>query len=210
MEITNNKDPIIIGITGRSRSGKSKLAKKLAKDLHHRFGETSLHIDMDYFFIWASEFTCENSTKQESLAIKELCNGLSKLKSGSSASFSIFDCRKKNNSDRHKKYNSEKFIIIEGILVLWDKDIRDLIDLKVFIDTSNEICRERRLRKALGTKQKGSGEYEDVKVRERNRWEEIISPQWDLHLDSTRKYADIITSNLKDSTEEILTRLSCF
>ena len=90
--MSSSNTPLIIGITGRSRSGKSTFAKELQKRITDK---SVLHIDMDRFFIRAAEFNCDNQTEQETNAIDELYKGLTKLKSGIPASFPMFDCSNK-------------------------------------------------------------------------------------------------------------------
>ena len=105
----------------------------------------------------------------------------------------MFDCSNKKYFNQCEEYRPEKIIIIEGILVMFDKKIRDLLDLKVFIDTPNKICKDRRY------KNKGD---------ENGRWNKIISPQWERFLDKTREHADIIVSDPNEDIVDVLAVLS--
>jgi len=198
------KDIYIVGIAGRSCSGKSTLAR----ELHENFGSASIHINVDKFFIRSAEFNCKNPTIEESSAIKEISTKLRKLKNGGSVDFSIFDCRKKRNLNMEPRhYDPAKFIIVEGTLVLWDKEMRDLIDLKVFVDVPNEVCLQRRLERELKNKQEGTAVYEEAKKHVLDRWK-IIFEQWDSYLQSTSVYANITIPHLERGFNKVLSAIN--
>lgn len=188
----------IIGITGLSGSGKTTLAKEVC----YKNNEESVFISMDDFWKWACQFNCENPDDMEILAINELYEGLTKLKNGESAEFSIYDFKQREKLDREpKEYKPGKIIVIEGVLILWNEDVRSLIDLKVFIDIPEQICLDRRVERELK-------KYNKVKSDVERRWRGIVLPQWECHLDPLRKHADIITTNQQSTVDDIFQMLN--
>lgn len=200
-----SKNSLIIGLVGRSCSGKSTLAQELHKALGI---DKSIHINVDKFLINSANFNCKDPGILESQAIEELKVGLSQLKKGQQASFPINDFYRKSKSDKPPKTrHSAHTILVDSTLTFWDKDIRDLIDIKVFIDVPDSICLQRRLERDLASKQKGTEEFEKAKRRILNRWE-IISKQWNSYLEPTKKYADIIIPYPKKGTKKVLDLIS--
>ncbi|MCH7730019.1 AAA family ATPase [Patescibacteria group bacterium] len=196
-----HENSLIIGIAGRSCSGKSTFAQ----ELHKALGKNkSIHIDIDKFLVNSADFNCKDPSTLESQAIEELKTGLSQLKKGQKAVFPINNFYRKSKLNRPpKSYRSAPTILVESTLTFWDKDIRDLIDIKVFIDVPDNICLERRLKRDLASKQKGTEEYETAKTRILNRWK-IISKQWNTYLDPTKKYADIIIPYPEKGIKKVL------
>jgi len=108
-------------------------------------------------------------------AIEELKTGLSRLKNGQQAAFPIIDFGHKSILDKPPiRYYSAPIILVESCLAFWDKDIRELIDIKVFIDVPDNVCLKRRLDRDLASKQKGTEEHEKKKIVILDRWK-IIS-----------------------------------
>ncbi len=196
-----DNNPLIIGIAGRSCSGKTRLAANLHKMLGHN---KSIHIDVDKFLVWDAEFNCKDPGDLELEGIKELKTGLSKLKNGQKATFTVLDYKRKYKPARHPIiHNSEGIIILDGTLIYWDKNVRDLIDIKVFVDVPNDVCLKRRLKRQLDSKQKGTREYENAKKGTLNRWN-IISNQWDNYLEPTKKYADVVVPHPEKGEKRVL------
>lgn len=202
-----DRKPLIIGIAGRSCSGKSTLARELHEALDKNI---SIHIDIDKFLVNSADFNCEKPGELEHEAIKELKVGLSQLKEGKQAEFPIYYFDRKSKLDKPpKQCSSEQTILVDGTLIFWDEDIRDLIDVKIFIDVPDAICLERRLKRYLPPKQKGIEEYNNKKARILSRWK-IVSKQWDKHLEPTKEYADITIpyhSNVANAVDIVLTYL---
>ncbi len=195
------KKSLIIGIAGRSCSGKSILAQELVE----RLGKNnSIHIDIDEFSVNLAEFDCNKPGELESQAISELYSGLFKLKRGQTAEFSVYDFNKKSKLNKPPiKKCPAKFIIIEGAIALWSKEVRDLLDIKVFVDVPDEICLNRRLERALRSSQNRGKDSVSVRENVLKRWK-IISNQWDNYLEPTKEYANVIIPHPEKGTAKIL------
>jgi len=184
-----DKKPLIIGIAGRSRSGKTRLAKNLLKVLGE---DKARHINVDKFWVYSANFNCEKPGELEHEAIKELKVGLSLLKEGKQAEFPIYDFKEyvKKKDKLPIPCSSAQTILVDGTLTFWNGDIRDLVDIKIFIDAPDAICLERKLEDYL-PKEKGTEKYKNNKRAYEKRWEETVAPQWDKHLEPTKEHADI-------------------
>ncbi|MBU1129794.1 AAA family ATPase [Patescibacteria group bacterium] len=195
---------LFIGITGRSCSGKSTLAHKLLK----RLGENSLYIELDKFWINTSNLDCKNLYTSEVCAIHKMHDDLSKLKSNMSVDLTCFDFKKKSKLDgkKGKTLFPTKYTIVEGCLIFWDKKIRNLFDVKVFVDVPDEICFQRRKSRDL---EKLIRKYSEDKIKNHTiqHWS-TIKKQWDTGLENTRNYADLITADSSDkSIDRVISKI---
>ncbi len=189
----------VIGITGRSCSGKSTLAQELNQQL-----SDSVHIDIDDFFDYAADFDCENPGKVELKSMSDILLALQKLKQGENANFKKYNFKDKlilDNMVSH--YAASEYIIVEGALVFWNKELRNTFDLKVFVDVPNDICLQRRLERGLSTLEKGSLHYKETEQYILNRWAKIAY-QWDNFLQPLKKHADIVISHPEKGIKRVI------
>lgn len=107
--------PLIIGIVGRSCSGKTTLAENLLEELGE---DKAIHINIDDFWLLSADFNCEKPGELERQAIKELKSGLSQLKEGKQTEFPIYYFDKKSKPDKPpKRYSSKQIILVDGTLI---------------------------------------------------------------------------------------------
>ncbi|MDD2433720.1 MAG: uridine kinase [Bacilli bacterium] len=178
---------VIIGIAGGSASGKTSVAERLfAKNK----SESIAMIRLDDYYHQHSGMTYEersqiNYDHPDSFDLKLLQSDLEKLKSGKSIEKPIYDYSIHNRSDKTEVIKPVDVIILEGILTFVEPAIRDLCDIKIFVDTPDDIRFIRRLRR-------------DVDERKRTV-ESIISqylatvrPMHIQFVEPTKKFADII------------------
>lgn len=203
--ITNDKlMNTLIGITGRSCSGKSTLAQKL----HSRMSD-SVHFDIDDYIVNASYFDYDKPSYLESEAIDVLSEGLKKLKSNQSVELPVFDFQRKSRNQSVLQLNPAKFIIMEGTISFWSEQIRNLMDLKIFVDVPNDICLQRRIDRSIKyyLKDKTEKNIEKTKLQIKKKWEGI-ERDWDSHLEPLKVHADLVFSHPKDGTGEVLAYLN--
>lgn len=190
----------VIGITGRSCSGKSTLAQNVVRALQ----PNAIHIDIDDFFRYAADFNCENPGDTEYVAMNDVKQQLEKLKLGKSANFTHYDFKNKRKLHNSMvRFEPKEYVIVEGALVFWEKNIRDLFGLKVFVDVPDEVCRMRRLSRALDPLKEGSDQYIEMKRYVLERWRSIRN-QWDKCLQDLIEFADIIIPHPLDGTNELI------
>ena len=192
----------IIAIAGRSCSGKSTLAWELCKILQKK----ATHVNTDYSLLNSANLNCEKPTEEDRLIMNDFHKELLKLKSGKEANFPVYDFQNKHRSEEKYKVQPAEIIIIEGCLVLWDEKIRNISDIKVFIDVSDKICFQRRIGRGLKSREIGTKNYKESKKKTNERWK-IISQQWDNYLEPTSKHADIIVKDSDSGLEQVLSVL---
>ena len=184
-------DPIIIGISGASASGKSLLAETIYQELKEDLGEDSIcimkedsyykdqaHLDME-------ERIKANYDHPNAFDHNLLVHHLNELKDGNSVEVPVYDYRIHTRIDETITFNAKPIILIEGILLLVDKAIRKRLDTSVYVDTSLDICLLRRLKR-------------DIEERDRTM-ESVISqyrltvrPMFLEFVEPSKQFADII------------------
>ncbi|XP_009402183.2 uridine/cytidine kinase UKL1, chloroplastic isoform X2 [Musa acuminata AAA Group] len=144
------RQPFLIGVCGGTASGKTTVCDMIIQQLHdHRVvlvnqdsfyrgltGEESKHVQ-DYNFDHPDAFDTE-----------QLLECMGKLKSGHSVNVPIYDFKNHRRcSESFRKVNASDVIILEGILVFHDPQVRNLMDMKIFVDTDADIRLARRIRR---------------------------------------------------------------
>jgi len=179
---------IIIGIAGGSGSGKTRLVKNILNKVDNLKVDA---IELDSYYkdlshLMFSEREKYNFDHPNSVDFNLLRDNLEDLINNREISVPIYDykthTRKKNTS---RKINNINVIILEGIFALYTKEIRDLMTIKIFVDTPSDIRILRRIKR-------------DVNKRERSidsvmtQYEETVRPMFLEFVRATQRYADII------------------
>lgn len=181
--------PILIGIAGGTGSGKSTFTNRI-KDA---FGDEvavlyhdnyyKAHDDMPF-----SERKYLNYDHPSAFDTELLIHDLRELKEGHSIISPTYDYTKHNRAPETIRIESKKVILIEGILVLYEKELRDLFDIKVFVDADAD---ERILRRVLrDTKERGR-DIENII----DQYLTTVKPMHYLYVEPTRIYADIVVNS---------------
>lgn len=191
----------LIGIAGGSGSGKTTFAHKI---LNHVHGEIEmLHLDSYYLplDLIPDEIRTEtgkiNFDHPLAFDWQLLNNHLTSLKSGESIDVPVYDFKTNSRTDKSTRLNPPKVLLFEGIFSLYDKNIRDMLDIKSFLHVEADIRFTRRL---------------DRDVRERARsvdsiiaqYYETVRPMYKKFLEPQRQYADFIVGEETDVGASIL------
>ena len=139
--------PILIGITGGTGSGKSSIADAIYSSFSN---ECIAMIQQDMYYKDQSHLSMEERVKTNydhprAFDNDLLVEHLKTLMNGEAIDKPIYDFTVHNRSKETTKVHSKSIIIVEGILVLEDERIRDLLDIKVYVDTDADIRIIRRL-----------------------------------------------------------------
>jgi len=178
--------PLFIGLAGGSGSGKTTIAEELVGRLDGRVA--LLHHDAYYRNL--VELTFEERTRvnydhPSSLETELLVDHLERLRSGLAVEHPVYDFAQHLRSDVTKRIEPAGVVIVEGILVLSDPQLRSELDLKIFVDTDPDLRLARRLERD---------------INERGRSVESVITQYfatvrPMHLEfveHSRRYADLI------------------
>ena len=177
---------IIIGIAGGSGSGKTTLTRHLKE----HFGENVTVIGHDSYYKRQEGKTYEERALQnydhpEAFETDLLIRHLQELREGRSIHCPVYSYADHNRTDQTVEIFPAKVLIVEGILIFQDPALRELFDIKIFVETDAD---ERILRRAL----------RDVEERERTLRSVVTQylttekPMHEQYVEPSRKYADII------------------
>ncbi len=191
--------PFIIGIAGGTGSGKSTFTNRL-KDI---FQDQVTVLYYDNYYKAHNELSFEERKKinydhPSAFETELLLKHLKALKEGKKIKCPVYDYSKHNRSEEVVVVKPSKIILLEGILVLADERLRDMMDVKVFVEADAD---ERILRRVL----------RDVKERGRDiqnivdQYLDTVKPMHYLYVEPTKMYADIgINSGMNDVALDVM------
>lgn len=178
----------IIGISGGSASGKTSIATKLyEKSL--KFGSVSV-IRLDDYYKDLSHLTMEERKKinydhPESIDFDRLIHDLVQLKNGIAIKKPIYDFVAHNRSNNFEEIESVHVVIVEGILTFVDPILRALFDIKIYVDTEDDLRFIRRLQRDIS---KRGRTLESVI----SQYLSTVRPMHLQFVEPSKKYADMI------------------
>ena len=179
--------PIIIGITGGSGSGKSTIST----EIYQAFGGDKIAmVQQDAYYKDQSHLTMEERKKTNYDHPKAFDNTLlvehlNELINGNSIEKPIYDFTVHNRAEETVTVDSKQIIIVEGILILEDERIRDLLDIKVYVDTDADVRIIRRLLRDI--EERGRTVQSVV-----DQYLTVVRPMHFEFTEPSKRYADII------------------
>lgn len=182
-----NKKGILIGIAGASGSGKTLVSQTIFDTLG---SERVVIIQEDSYYKDLSHLHLEDRTKinfdhPRAFDHDLLVNHLKKLIKGEIIEHPIYDYSIHSRKTETRKVGPHQIIILEGILVLAIPEIRELMDIKIFIDTDPDICLIRRLKRDLNER----GRSVDSVLKQ---YQETVRPMYLQFVEPSKRYANII------------------
>ena len=187
-------EPIIIGIAGGTASGKSTFAKNI--DLKYKDKLTIL--SHDYYYKNRSDLTFEERTKinydhPNAFDTDLLIEHLKLLKQGQSIEHPVYSYKTHLREDYTETSNPSRVIIVEGILIFENKELRDLMDIKIFIDADADTRLSRRIVRDLETR----GRSLDTILEQ---YFTTVKPMHEEFVEPSKKFADIIVPKGGENT----------
>jgi len=179
--------PIIIGIAGGTGSGKTTVARSI----YDRVGRGRIEwISHDSYYRNFDELDAEerkriNFDHPDSLESDLLVEHLDALISNRPVEIPIYEFASHLRSDRTHRVEPRKVIIVEGILVLAEKEIRQRIDIKLFVDTPPDIRFLRRLKRDIDVR----GRSVDSVVAQ---YLSTVRPMHEEFVEPSKRHADLI------------------
>jgi len=181
------KSGILIGIAGASSSGKTLVAntviEKLGSDKVVLIQEDSYYKDLSD--IPLDERSGLNFDHPDAFDHELLAEHLELLLQGKTIAHPIYDYKTQSRLKETRTVGPHSIIVLEGILVLSEPRLRELMDIRVFIDTAPDICFIRRLQR-------------DIEERGRtvesviNQYQNTVRPMYFQFVEPSKRYADII------------------
>jgi uridine kinase len=181
------KKPVVIGVAGGSGSGKTSVTKSIYEQFK---GHSILMIEQDYYYKDQSHLPFEqrlNTNYDHPLAFDNdlLIDHLKTLLNHESIEKPIYDYKLHTRSEDVIVVEPKDVIILEGILILEDERLRDLMDIKLFVDTDADLRIIRRVLRDM----KERGRSLDSVIEQ---YISIVRPMHNQFIEPTKRYADII------------------
>ena len=180
------QDILVIGIAGGSGSGKTTLMKNLIE----KFSGNITVISHDNYYKRHDEMTYEqrcliNYDEPAAFETDLMVAQLEQLRAGQAIDCPVYDFTVHNRSDEIMTIRPEKVIIVEGILIFADAQLRDLMDIKIFVDTDADIRICRRIKRDVNKR----GRSLESVIRQ---YQDTVKPMHEKYVEPSKKYADIV------------------
>ncbi len=181
------KKRILIGIAGGTGSGKTLVAKNLFRDLG---SDRVVILQQDAYYKNVSYLPFEERAKQnfdhpDAIDSELLLKHIKDLLAGRAIQQPIYDFTVHLRKNETREIGGHDIIILEGILILYNPELRHLMDIKVYVDTDADIRFIRRLMR--DTRERGRSMESVVK-----QYKESVRPMHLQFVEPTKRYADII------------------
>lgn len=187
---------MLITIAGGSGSGKTTLTNRIIQEFPN---EVAL-VHCDDFY--KEQFNCTyeerarvNYDHPDSYDNELLREKLTELKAGNSVTIPVYNFSIHNRSDKTQVIEAKRIIILDGILSLYDEEIRKLSDIKIFVDVDADV---RIIRRIIRDVQERGRSIESVT----KQYLETVKPMHELYIEPTKQYADIIMNDVLNEDEQ--------
>ncbi len=177
---------LVIGIAGGTGSGKTTLMNNLIA----QFKDHVTILSHDNYYKRHDDLTYEERCKlnyDEPAALETdlMARHLDKLRHGEAIDCPVYDFTQHNRSDETIRIEPKKVIIVEGILIFENQPLRDLMDIRIFVDTDADVRLCRRIKRDVN---KRGRSLESVLTQ----YQETVKPMHEMYVEPSKKYANII------------------
>lgn len=181
------KNCILIGVAGGSGSGKTTVANNLVKAF--KCEDVAL-IEQDAYYREFTNMTLDEKRKvnfdhPDSIEFELLKKHIVDLKNGKSIERPIYDFATYSRKEGSVKINPSKIIVVEGILLFAVPEIRELFDVKIFVDTDADEMILRRIERDMNERGRS---FESVKTQ----YLTTVKPMYLEFCEPSKRYADVI------------------
>ena len=176
----------VLGVAGGSASGKTTIINKL----QDYFGEDIAVISHDAYYKAHPEMTFEershlNYDHPDSFESDRMAEDVRKLIKGNAIEMPVYDYVNHNRSTETVRVEPKNVIVMEGILILENKELRDLMDIKIFVDTDADERLMRRIQRDMIERGRS---IESIITQ----YSETVKPMHEEFVEPSKKHADII------------------
>ena len=187
-------ESITVGIAGGSGAGKTTFVRRLLDELPH--GSTTILSHDAYYrdlaHLTPDERATTNFDHPDSLETALLCDHIDSLRRGSGVDVPTYDFTTHARGSRTTRAAPTSTLIVEGILILADEELRSLVDLAVYIDVEPDARLARRMERDIRER----GRSAESVIRQ---WRETVKPMYDQFVRPSRGFADIIVPHGGDN-----------
>ena len=179
-------DILVIGIAGGTGSGKTTLMDNLVR----RFGDQVTVLSHDNYYRRRDDMTMEqrqqvNYDEPAALETDLMVKHLDQLRRGETIECPVYDFTQHNRSDKTITIVPKRVIIVEGILIFENEALRDLMDIRIFVDTDADVRLGRRI-------------LRDVEERGRTlqsvleQYQTTVKPMHEKYVEPSKKHANLV------------------
>ncbi len=181
-------DVLVIGIAGGTASGKTTLMKNLIGEFgaevtvlsHDNYYKYKRHDEMPF------EERCKlNYDEPAAFDTSLMVYHLDQLRHGQAIECPVYDFTVHNRSGETIRLVPKKVIIVEGILIFENEDLRNLMDIKIFVDTDADIRLCRRIKRDVN---KRGRSLESVL----EQYQATVKPMHERYVEPSKRYADLV------------------
>ena len=177
---------LVIGIAGGSGSGKTTLMKNLVQ----KFGDAVTVVSHDNYYRRHDELTYEercliNYDEPAAFETDLMARHLDALRHGEIIECPVYDYTVHNRSNEVVRIEPKPVIIVEGILIFADEELRDLMDIRIFVDTDADVRLCRRIKRDVN---KRGRTLESVLTQ----YQQTVKPMHERYVEPSKKYANLV------------------
>ena len=177
---------LVIGIAGGTGSGKTTLMKKLIE----RFGDVVTVLSHDNYYKRRDDLTYEercaiNYDEPDAFDTSLMVYHLAELRQGRAIDCPVYDFTVHNRSNDVLRIVPKQVIIVEGILIFENENLRNLMDIRIFVDTDADIRLCRRIKRDVN---KRGRTLESVLLQ----YQATVKPMHEKYVEPSKKYANIV------------------
>jgi len=179
--------PFVIGVAGGSGSGKTTVVNHIINTV----GSSNLVLlQHDSYYRDLKHIALEERTKQNydhpsSLETELLVRHVHALLKGYSIKMPIYDFTNHVRSEETIPYTPKPIILVDGILIFYEKELRELMDIKIFVDTDDDLRLLRRLKRDINERGRSVNSV-------LSQYEKFVRPMHLEFVEPSKRYADII------------------
>ena len=180
-----NEEVRLIGISGGSGSGKTTIIRNITDRV-----KEFVFIPQDNYYksaenISNTNITAFNFDHPDAFDTTLLLNHLKELKAGRPIEMPTYDFVHHRRAEEIEHVDPKRVVLVEGIMVFFEPEIRDMMDLKIYVDTPDDIRFIRRLQRDVTER----GRTMDSVIEQ---YLEVVRPGHYMFIEPTKEYADII------------------
>ena len=177
---------LVIGIAGGTGSGKTTLMKNIM----NRFGDMVTVLSHDNYYRRRDELTYEercqiNYDEPAALETDLMAYHLDQLRHGKAIDCPVYDFSQHNRSNETVRIEPKNVIIVEGILIFENEPLRNLMDIRIFVDTDADVRLCRRIKRDVN---KRGRTLESVLLQ----YQQTVKPMHEKYVEPSKKYADLV------------------
>ncbi|KAI9379277.1 hypothetical protein POPTR_017G071200v4 [Populus trichocarpa] len=181
------QQPFVIGVAGGTASGKTTVCNMIISQLHD---QRVVLVNQDSFYHSLSDYALAqvydyNFDHPDAFNTELLLSCMEKLKNGRAVDIPNYDFQTHKRIGPGWKVNPSDIIILEGILVLHDPRVRDLMNMKIFVDTDSDLRLARRIQRDTVERGRNIQNVLDQYARS-------VKPSFEEFILPSKKYADVI------------------